>query len=102
EVFTHRAAGVGGNVLHSSRFGCRGSHDDGVFQRAMLFELTHHVGDSGSLLTDSHVHAGDVLALLRDDGVHRDSRLTGLAVANDQLALAATDRHHGVDSLGTG
>ncbi len=28
--------------------------------------------------------------------------LAGLAVADDQLALAATDRHHGVDRLQTG
>src|SRR5690606_22804233 len=36
------------------------------------------------------------------DGVDRNSRLTGLAVANDQFALATTDRHHGVDGLDTG
>src|SRR5690606_9659977 len=53
-------------------------------------------------LADGDVHASDVLALLGDDGVDGDGGLAGLAVADDQLALAAADGHHGVDSLGTG
>src|SRR5690606_7097144 len=35
-------------------------------------------------------------------GVDRNGGFTGLAVADDQLALAAADRHHGVDGLDTG
>ena len=41
----------------------------------------------------------DALALLVDDRVERDGGLAGLAVADDQLALAAADRDHGVDAL---
>jgi hypothetical protein len=102
EVLAHRAAGVRCDVLQRSGFGGGGGNDDGVFHRAVLFELAHDVGDGRSLLTDSHVDTEEVLALLVDDGVDRDSGLAGLAVANDQLALTATDRHHGVDRLQTG
>src|SRR4029077_2218703 len=35
--------------------------------------------------------------LLRDDRVERDRGLAGLAVADNQLALAAADRRHRVD-----
>ena len=41
-------------------------------------------------------------ALLVDDRVDRDRGLAGLAVADDQLALAAADRHHRVDRLEAG
>ena len=67
----------------------------------MLFELTHHVGNRRGLLADSHVNADKVLALLVDDRIDSDSRLTGLAVTNDQFTLAAADRDHGVNGLQT-
>src|SRR5690606_7145477 len=40
--------------------------------------------------------------LLVQDGVDRDGGLAGLAVADDQLALTAADRRHGVDGLQAG
>ena len=40
--------------------------------------------------------------LLVEDGVERDRGLAGLAVADDQLALAAADRDHRVDRLEAG
>jgi hypothetical protein len=55
--------------------------------------------DRRRLLPDRDVDADQVLALLVDDRVDRDRRLAGLAVADDQLALAAADRHHRVDRL---
>src|SRR5690606_3722764 len=48
------------------------------------------------------IYAFDAGTALVDDGVDRDGRLAGLAVADDQLALAAPDRHHRVDGLETG
>src|SRR5690606_20907132 len=102
EVFAHGAAGVGGQVLHGGRVGGRGSHYDGVFHGAVLFELAHHVVDGRRLLADGDVHAGDALALLADDGVDGHGGLAGLAVADDQLALATADGDHGVDGLDAG
>src|SRR5690606_14910736 len=56
-------------------------------------------GDAANLLV--HV-TGVPVGLLVDDGVDRDGRLTGLAVADDQLALSAAHRDHGVDRLDSG
>ena len=102
EVLTHRAAGVGSQVLHGGGLGSGRGHDDGVFHRAELFQLAHHVGDGGGLLADRHVDTDQVLALLVDDGVDGHGRLAGLAVADDQLTLAPADGHHGIDGLQTG
>ena len=43
-----------------------------------------------------------VLALLVDDRVDGDGGLAGLAVADDELALAAADGDHRVDGLDAG
>ena len=102
EVFAHGTARIGGQELHRCRVGCAGGHDNGVFHCAVLFELAHHVGNGRLLLTDSHVDTGNTLAFLVDDGIDGDRRFTDLAVTDDQLALATSDRHHGIDGLETG
>ena len=56
----------------------------------------------GRLLADRRRRCRKVLALLVDDRVDRHGGLAGLAVADDQLALAAADRHHRVDRLEAG
>ena len=58
--------------------------------------------DGGHPLADRDVDADQVLVLVVDDRVDRDRRLAGLAVADDQLALAAADRDHRVDRLEAG
>ena len=67
--------------------------------RAVLLERLGDLGDRRLLLADDDVDADDALALLVDDRVEGDGGLAGLAVADDQLALAAADRDHGVDRL---
>src|SRR6202040_4114667 len=44
----------------------------------------------------------EVVAFTVDDGVERDGGLAGLAVADDQFALAATNRNHAVNGLQPG
>ena len=102
EVLGHGAAGVRGDVLE--RRGVRGPsrHDDGVIHRVMLAERFHQAGDGRLLLPDGHVHADDAAVPLVDDRVDRDRRLARLAVADDQLALAAADGDHAVDGLDAG
>ena len=58
--------------------------------------------DGRQLLADRDVDADEVAALLVDDRVDRDGGLARLAVADDQLALAAADRDQGVDGLDAG
>ena len=76
--------------------------DDGVIERAVLLERRHHLGHLGLLLANGDVDAEEVAALLVDDGIDGDGGLAGLAVANDQLALAAADGDHGVDGFDAG
>ena len=101
EVFAHRGAGVRSDVLHGGRFGSRGGHDDRVGHGAGFFELANDVRNRRGLLADGDVNADEVLALLVDDRVDGHGGLTRLTVTNDQFALAASDRHHGVDGLQT-
>src|ERR1019366_9283575 len=77
----------------------RRANHDAVFHGAEIFQRLHHLGHGGALLPDGHVDADYVAALLVDDGVERNGGLAGLAVADNQLALAAPDGNHGIDGL---
>ncbi len=102
EVLGHRAAGVRSHELDRRRLvGGRGD-DDRVVERPGLVEDSGHLDDGGHPLADRDVDADQVLVLVVDDRVDRDRRLAGLAVADDQLALAAADRDHPVDRLEPG
>src|SRR5699024_1485987 len=84
--------------------------DGGVLHRTVLLERRPHRGDGRALLADGDVDAADLLlrvagfpvGLLVQDRVDADRGLAGLAVADDQLALAAADRGHRVDRLEAG
>src|SRR6185312_16064719 len=107
EIFAHGAAGERRDVLHRRGIGSRSRNHDGVFQGALLLENLHELRDGGALLADRDIDAieldllvaGRVQRLLVQDGVERDRGLAGLAVADDQLALAAADRDQGIDRL---
>ena len=81
--------------------GSGGSDDDGVLHAVSVFEETHDVGHSGSLLTDSNVDAVKGLGsitrledgLLVDDGVDSDGGLAGLSITNDKLTLSSANGH---------
>ena len=88
---------------------CMGAGSDAVaattmriLHGAVVFERLHHLRDRRTLLADRDVDANHVAALLIDDRVERDRGLAGLAVADDQLALAAADRNHRVDGFDAG
>ncbi len=98
-VLAHGAAGVGRQVLVGGGVPGRGDHHDGVLQRLVILEGGHGLRHRGVLLPDGDVDALHTLAGLVEDGVDGDGGLAGLAVADDQLALAAPDRRHGVDGL---
>ena len=110
EILAHGAAGEGRQELHRRGVGGGGGDDDRVFQRAVLLEHLHELGDGGALLADGDIDAVELLALVRalvdrllvQDRVERDGGLAGLAVADDQLALAAADRDQRVDRLEAG
>ena len=109
-VLADRRAGVGGEPLEARGVGRRGGDDRRVLQCARVFQRRADACDRRPLLTDRDVDAAHLLlgvvgrpvALLVDDRVHADGGLAGLAVTDDQLALAAADRGHGVDGLDAG
>src|SRR5665213_596064 len=110
EIFTHGAAGEGGDVLHRRRIGGRGRDDDRIFQRALFFQHLDELGNRGALLADRDIDAIqlDLLVRLRverllvENGVERNRGLAGLAVSDDQLALAAADRDQRIDRFQPG
>ena len=79
-----------------------GGDDGGVLHGADAGEALDDLRDGRALLADGDVEAVHVAALLVDDGVDGDGGLAGLAVADDQLALAAADGDHRVDGLEAG
>ena len=79
-----------------------GGDDDAVAQGVGFLERAHDLRDGRLLLPDGVVDADDAGVLLVQDGVEGDGGLAGLAVADDELALAAADRHHAVDGLEAG
>src|SRR4051794_2757421 len=110
KIFAHGAAGERRKILHRRRVGGGGGDHDGIFQRALLLEHFDELGYGRALLADGDIDAiqldlfvaGGVERLLVEDGVERDRGLAGLAVADDQLALAAADRDQRVDRLQAG
>ena len=102
EVFAHGTAGIGGDILQRRQLGRRGRHHDGVAHGTGFGQALHEVRNGRALLADGDVDAEDVLALLVDDGIGCDGGLAGLAVADDQLTLAAADGDHRVDGLDAG
>jgi hypothetical protein len=89
DLLAHRDAAVRREVLERGGLLGAGHDHDRVLERAVLLEDRHGVRDRRELLADRHVDADEALALLVDDRVDRDGGLAGLAVADDQLALAA-------------
>ncbi len=102
EVLAHGHARVRGDELKRGHLRGAGDDDGRVLHRPVVLEAREHVGDRRLLLADGDVDAVHVLALLVDDRVDGDGGLARLAVADDELALAAADRDHRVDGLEAG
>ena len=102
EVLADAGAGVGGDILQRGRVAGGGADDDAVIHGAPAAEVFGQQGHRACLLADGHVDADHVFALLVQDGVQGHGGLAGLAVADDQLALAAADGEQSVDGQQAG
>ena len=110
EVFAHGATGVGRQELQRRRLGRGRGDDDRVLHRVVVFQRLDQLRDGRALLPDGDVDAiklgffvvAFVDRFLVEDGVDDDGGLAGLAVADDQFALAASDRDQAVDGLQAG
>ena len=99
EVLAHRAAGERRHPLDRRGLLRRRRDDDRVLHRAGVAQPLDDLRDRRALLPDRDVDAHEVAAALVQDRVDRDRGLAGRAVADDELALATTDRGHRVDRL---
>ena len=102
EVFGHRRTRVRGDVLKRRRVRGSRRYHDRVIERAVLGELVDHADHGRLLQADRDVNADHAGALLIENRVDGNRCLSGLAVADDQLALAAADRDHRVNRLDPG
>jgi len=101
-VLAHRATGVRRQVLERRRVARGCGDDDGVFHRAVLAQHLDGLRNSRTLLADGDVDAFHAETFLVEDRVDRHRGFAGLAVADDEFALTATDRGHRVDGLDAG
>lgn len=109
-VLGDRRTGVRRKPFETGGLRRRGRDDGGVVHRTALFQCAAYRGDGSSLLPDGHVYTAHLLLgitglpvlPLVEDGVDADGGFAGLAVADDQLALAAADRGHRVNRLDPG
>ena len=125
ERLAHRAARVWREELQRRGVRRRRRDDDRVLHRFGVGESLQDLRDRGALLANGDVNAVELLllvcavveALLIDDRVDSDCGLSvnwqfvyskrrnipnylpGLSIANDELTLAASDRHERVDRL---
>ena len=67
----------------------------------MLFQLAYHVGNRRCFLPNGNVDTFNTGTFLVDDGINRNRCFTGLAVTNDQFALATTNWHHRINRFQT-
>ena len=72
-------------------------HEQAALGRAVLADRLDDARDRRRLLTDGGIDANHVARFLVDDGIDGDGGLAGLAVADDEFALAAAERDHRVD-----
>src|SRR5271163_3357635 len=109
-VLSDRRTGVRCKPFEAGGIRGRRSDNGGVVHRAALLQDAAHAGDGGAFLPNGYIYAPHlllgILSLpvlpLVEDGVDTDRGLAGLAVADDQLALATADRCHCVNGLDPG
>ena len=100
--FAHSRSGIGSDKLQGCGITGIGGNHNGVIHGAMILKGFNNFSHRRCPLTNSYVDTDDIFTLLIDDGIQGQCRFAGLAIANDQLALSATDGNHGIDGLQPG
>ena len=102
EILGDGYAGIGSQELHGRGIGCRSGNNDRIGVSPAFFKSFCQTGNTARLLANRNINTDYAGILLVQDGINRNSGLTGTAVADDQLALSASDRHQGVNGLQAG
>src|SRR5690606_15592655 len=106
EKLANRSTSHGSIELHRSWVSSRGSDNHGIRHRAVFFQGTYNVRNSGVLLTDGYINTeyrltGIIKFFLVDDRIDTYSRFTGLTVTDYQFALTSANRDHRVNRFDT-
>ena len=102
EILADSSTGIRRDILLRCTVCCGGRNDDAVIECAVFLERAAQTRHCGCLLANGNVNADHVLTLLVQDSVDGDGGLAGLTVADDQLTLTASDRHHRVNGKDAG
>ncbi len=102
EVFGDGHGRVGGGVLQAGRVLLGRGHHDGRVHGLGLAQVVHDLAHGLRPFAHGAVDADHFGVALVEDGVHAQGGLAGLAVAQDQLALAAAHGEQGVHHLDPG
>ena len=103
EVLAHSSTGVWRKIEQRSWVARAGCHHDSLIHHTFFFEALNQASNLAQLLPNGNVdidHAS-LLTGLVDHRVECNCRLTGLAITNDQLALAPANREHRIDAHNT-
>src|SRR3989344_768984 len=98
EVFAYRNTGIWRQELKRRGSGCRSIHNNGVSERACIFQLLDDARGLRFLLTDSNIDTDWArffrLKTLVDYGVYRYCRFSCCTVSDKKFALTTTNRDH--------
>ena len=103
KIFTDSAAGVRRDIQQGSRVGRGGRYHNGIIHSAVIGQRFDYLGYRTLFLAHGYINTNAAFrfrnVLLVDDSIYRNSRFTGLAVADNQFALAFTYRHERVNGF---
>src|SRR5664279_1842028 len=102
EVFCNACCRIRRDVDEAGRIIAFYDHHNGVVHRTLLVEVSHYFSHSGRALPNRTIDAHHILSALVEDRVDGDGSLAGLAIAENQFALATTDGNECVDRLQPG
>jgi len=99
EIFTESGTGVWRKILKRCGFRRGRRDDDRVLHRTVAVQRGNDLCHGGGLLADGDIDADISASLLVDDRIQDDRGFPRLAVADDELSLASSDRDHGINCL---
>ena len=101
EILAHRTTDVRHQILQRCRFARRGTHDNRVFHRIVLAHRLDDLRNRRLFLTNRDVDAIHIGIFLIDNRIDGNGCFPRFAVADDELALTATNRNEGIERFET-
>ena len=106
-MFVHKilrksAARIRRDILHRCAVGRRCDDNSRVFHRSVFSQYFNYLGYRRFLLPDGYINADHVFVPLVYNCVYRYGGFAGLAVADYQFSLSASDRYHCIYAFDSG